>query len=383
MAFINSSNPNVVEDLLVRAILQAVIFVATGTVLVCSLYKVAQDSSFSWHFLRAMRIAMGLFLGFLFVDVAASTTHYAALYGNTVYTVWVREVSLAGNYIYAIATLFEGAAHAALFAMLFKLCKGVLDTSLARESFDGCFMKPAGTMLRMVTATALVLIATAVSAVEIACLVRQGMLNDAAEEAYKDKLAGKDMSLETAIEFINGYGDAGKLYLLARRLNAALQCAFLIVALGVIAGAVNVWKRSRAESPVHKSRKYSNWVLGASLLWLIRNVWMVVRTMYITDITEVISTNKFVSHYAIIDVIMNAIPTFFVFIICYALSIKGRSKSADGEATLREDETLMKQPTMYEPMQQHRGYEPVKPADGRVQEREGNMPGYAFRQFWD
>lgn len=63
MTFINWSNPNLVEDLLVRAILQAVVFVATGTVLVCSLYKVGRPSSFSRHFLRAMRIAMGLFLG--------------------------------------------------------------------------------------------------------------------------------------------------------------------------------------------------------------------------------------------------------------------------------------------------------------------------------
>lgn len=99
--------------------------------------------------------------------------------------------------------------------------------------------------------------------------------------------------------------------------------------------------------------------------------------MYITDITEIIPASKFVSHYAIIDVIMNAIPTFFIFIICYALSIQGRSKSADGETAFRESETLMEQPTMYEPMERPRGYEPMKPADRRSQEREGNMPGYA------
>lgn len=196
-------------------------------------------------------------LSFLFVDVAASTTHYAALYGNKVYTVWVRELLNAGNYIYAIATLFEGAAHAALFATLFKLCKGVLDTSLARESFDGCFMKPSGTKIRMVTATVLALMTTAVSAVEIAYLVKKGMLKDAAEDAFKDRLAGKAMSIEDAISFINTWGDAGELSLLARRLHAALQCAFLLVALGMIAGAVIVWKRSRAESPAHKSRKVS------------------------------------------------------------------------------------------------------------------------------
>lgn len=71
MNFVDSLDPkrvdevsDVVDDLLVRAILQAVLFVATGTVLVCSLYKVGRPSSFSWHFLRPMRIAMSLFLGY-------------------------------------------------------------------------------------------------------------------------------------------------------------------------------------------------------------------------------------------------------------------------------------------------------------------------------
>lgn len=195
-------------------------------------------------------------LSFLFVDVAASTTHYAGFYGyRGTITVWIREAMNAGNYIYAISSLVEGAAHAALFATLFQLSKGVLDTSLAPESSDGCFMRPAGTMVRNVAITVLALLTAAIFGVEIAYVVEMSRLWDIA----KDAIYGDLDSLFSLIN-MDSQSDPGlarDLNLIARQLQAALQCAFLAVALGVVVGAGLVWKRSRAESPVHKSRKVS------------------------------------------------------------------------------------------------------------------------------